>query len=122
MAGFFSSTVVADSTALGLGNAQIYLWFFKTTGNVDPNASFSNVQEQGILYADMVDQGLHNLDVINWIKNAYPVEANGMKFTRPGCALLELVLCRSIQSARKTSRLMITSRLDRFQNILTSRD
>jgi myo-inositol 2-dehydrogenase/D-chiro-inositol 1-dehydrogenase len=26
----------------------------------------------------MVDQGLHNLDVINWIKGAYPVVARGM--------------------------------------------
>jgi predicted dehydrogenase len=26
----------------------------------------------------MVDQGLHNLDVINWIKGAYPIAARGM--------------------------------------------
>jgi hypothetical protein len=51
--GFFSSTMVANSTALGLANAQIYLWFFKTTGNNAPLSNFSNVTHQGVFFMEM---------------------------------------------------------------------
>lgn len=51
--GHFSMTLTNNSAALGLANAQIYIWAFKTTANDDPNASFSNVTEHGIFYADM---------------------------------------------------------------------
>ncbi len=51
--GFFSSTMVANSTALGLANAQIYLWFFKTTGNNAPLSNFSNVTHQGVFFVEM---------------------------------------------------------------------
>jgi hypothetical protein len=87
MAGFFSSTIVADSTALGLGNAQIYLWFFKTTGNVDPNGTYSNVEEQAVLYADMAQVPRWRIKPQSEIPNSTNVDLSDLTDTA-GTALI----------------------------------
>jgi hypothetical protein len=70
--------MIADSTALGLGNSQLYLWFFKTIANDDPNASFSNVQQQGIFYADMTAVPRWRIRPQNEIPNSTNVDLSDL--------------------------------------------
>ena len=57
--GYFQSTSIVNnnSDSLGLANAQVYLWAFKTTTNGDPNGSFSNVTSTGVFWLDQTAAG-----------------------------------------------------------------
>lgn len=54
---FQSNSIVANTDSLGLANAQVYLWVFKTATNIDPNGTFSNVIGDGVFWLDKTAAG-----------------------------------------------------------------
>ncbi len=54
--GYFESSTIANSTDV-LANAQVYLWVFKTSNNLDPAVNFSNVIETGVYWLDKSSGG-----------------------------------------------------------------
>ena len=50
--GYFSGEIQVPTNNDAFANAQVYLWVFKTSDNLDPNATYSNVVETAILWLD----------------------------------------------------------------------